>query len=101
MTVLLSDFKCDLDLVLTWTNVSNEQLCPIILQSMHNCRNYGPDKLNLYHFIVWPSSVTLPFNLPELMFQIMAFLFLKENNCATLFWNPCINVDVMAQKSSI
>ena len=34
------------------------------------------------HFIVWLSSVTLTFNLPEQMFQI--------NNCAKLFWNPCI-----------
>ena len=24
-----------------------EHLCQIILKSMHNCRNYGPDKLNL------------------------------------------------------
>ena len=52
------------------------------------------------HFIIWPSSMTLTFNLPEKMFQ-MALLLLKENNCATLFWNPCINVGVMAQTSSI
>ena len=43
------------------------------------------------HFIAWPSSVTL--NLPERMFQM--------NKCAKLFWNPCINVDVMAWTSSI
>ena len=53
-------FKCDLDLLPTQTYVSNgtttpqwEQLCKIILQSMHKCRSYGPDKLNLcpfYHF---------------------------------------------------
>ena len=29
------------------------------------------------------------------------FLVIKENNCAKLFWNPCINVQVMAQTSSI
>ena len=29
------------------------------------------------------------------MFQ-MALLLLKENNCAKSFWNPCINVEVMA-----
>ena len=34
------------------------------------------------HFIVWPSSVTLTFNLPEQMFQL--------NNCAKLFWTPII-----------
>ena len=31
----------------------------------------------------------------------MAFLLLKENNCAILFRNTCINVQVMAQPSSI
>ena len=30
---------------------------------------------------IWPSIVTLTFNLPEQMFQ-MAFLFLKDNNYA-------------------
>ena len=30
------------------------------------------------------------------MFQ-MALLLFKENNCAMLFWNPCINVEVMAR----
>ena len=50
-------FKCDLDLQPTWTNVSNgtftpqgEQLCQIILKSMHKCRSYSPDKLNLLPF---------------------------------------------------
>ena len=52
------------------------------------------------HFIIWPSSVTLTFNLPTQIFQ-MAVLLLKENTCAKLFWNPCINVQVMAQTSSI
>ena len=52
------------------------------------------------HFIIWPSSVTLTFNLCEQMFQ-MALLLLEDNNCAKLFWNPCINVPVMAQTSSI
>ena len=52
------------------------------------------------HFIIWPSRVTLTFNPPEQMFQ-MALLLLKENNCATLFWIPCINVSVMARTSSI
>ena len=52
------------------------------------------------HFIIWPSTVTLTFNLQGQMFQI-ALLFLKKNNCATLVWNPCINVEVMAHTSSI
>ena len=51
-------------------------------------------------FFIWPSSVTLTFNLLEQMFQ-MALLLLKENNCTKLFWDPCINVQVMAQTSSI
>ena len=34
------------------------------------------------------------------MFQ-MALLLLEDNNCAKLYWNPCINVQVMAQTSSI
>ena len=53
--------------------------------------NYDPEKLNLCHFIGWPSFVTLTFNLPKQMFK-MALLLLKENACAKLFWNPCINV---------
>ena len=53
-----------------------------------------------HHFIIWHSSVTLTFDLPEQMFQ-MALLLLRENTCATFLWNPCINVGVMARKSSI
>ena len=45
------------------------------------------------HFIIWPSSVALTFNLLEQMVPM--------NNCAKLFWNPCINVEVMAWASSI
>ena len=117
---------------------------------MHKYRSYGPDKLNLwpfYHFtfksdrpkkrfqvallllrentcakllwnpcinvevmartssscdhaIIWPSSVTLTFNLPKQMFQI-ALLLLKDNTWAKLFWSPCINVEVMARTSFI
>ena len=48
------------------------------------------------HFIIWPSKVTLTFNLPKQTHQI-ALLLLKENNCAKLFKNPCINVEVMAR----
>ena len=42
---------------LAWTNVSNgtsmpqgQQLCQIILKSMHKCLSYGRDKLNLWPF---------------------------------------------------
>ena len=52
------------------------------------------------HFIIWPTSVTLTFNLPEQIFQ-MALLLLKDKNCAKLFWYPCINVQVMAWTSSV
>ena len=52
------------------------------------------------HFIIWPSSVTLTFNLRKPIFWT-ALLLLKDNNCAKLFWNPCINVPVMARTSSI
>ena len=51
-------------------------------------------------FNIWPSSVTLTFNQSEQMFQ-MALLFLKDANCAKLFWNPCINLQVMLWTSSI
>ena len=36
------------------------------------------------HFLIWPSRVTLTFNLSEQMFQ-MELLLLKDNNCAKLF----------------
>ena len=52
------------------------------------------------HFINWHSSVTLTLNLREQMFQT-ALLLLEDNNCAKVFWNPCINVPVMARASSI
>ena len=51
-------------------------------------------------FIIWPSGVTLTFNRPEKMFH-MALLLLKEKNFAKLFWNPCINVQVMARTISV
>ena len=84
MTILLSNIQ-----VWPWpstylNNVSNEQLCQIILKSMHKCRSYDPDTLNL-----WPSynltfKSDLDFNLPEQMLQ-MALLLHNENNCAKSF----------------
>ena len=41
----------------------------------------------------------LSFDLIILTFQ-MTLLLLKKNNCAKLFWNPCINVQVMARTNS-
>ena len=52
------------------------------------------------HFDLYLTPVTLTFNLPEKMFQ-MALLLLEDNKRAKLFWNPCINVQVMARTSSI
>ena len=59
---------CDLDLQPTQTNVSNgtsipqgEQLCQIILKSMHKCRSNGPDKLNLCVFYHLPLECDLDF----------------------------------------
>ena len=100
---------CDLDPQPTWKNISNgtfpsrgQQLCKIILKSMHKCTSYGPDKLNIWPFFSFLLTfiVTLTFNLPEKMFQ-MALLLLKGNNCAKSFWNPCINIQVMLRTSSV
>ena len=52
------------------------------------------------HFDLYLTPVILTFKLPEKMFQMAHFL-LGGNNCAELFWNPCINVQVMLRTSSI
>ena len=51
MAILSFDLQADLDFQPIRINVSNgtttpqeEQLCQIILKSMHKCRRYGPDK---------------------------------------------------------
>ena len=72
----------------------------LFLKSMHKCTSYGPDKLNIWPFWPFLTPVTLTFNLPEKIFQI-ALLLLEDTNCAKLFWNPCINVQVMLRTSSI
>ena len=51
------------------------------------------------HFVIWPSSVTLTSNLSKQLFWTV--LLLEDNNYAKFFWNPCINVPVMARTSSI
>ena len=50
---------CDLDLQHTWKNISNstsppwgQQLCKIVLKSMHKCTSNGLDKLHIGPF--WP-----------------------------------------------
>ena len=48
------------------------------------------------HLLIWLSSLTLTFNLPEQM-----VLLLIDNNCAKLFWNPWTNVQVMVQTTSV
>ena len=74
----------------------------LFLKSMHKCTSYGPDKVNICdHFDLYPIPVTLTFNLPEKKMFQMALFLLKGNNCANLFWNPCINVQVMLRTSSI
>ena len=77
-----------------------EQLCAIIIKSMHKCTVIVWTSSIYDHFLICLSSVTLTFNQPQQMFQ-MALLLLKDNNCAKLFWNPCINVKDMARTSSV
>ena len=48
---------------------------------------------------IWPLWQS-PSTYLKKMFQT-EFLLLKGNNCAELFWNPCINVQVMLRTSSI
>ena len=111
-------FKCDLDLQCTWTNVSNKQLCQIILNQCTNVQIMAQTSSICVHFIIWPSSVTLTFNLPDQIFQMalwpssvtltsklpeqmfrMALLLLWENNFAKLLWNPCTNVEYWPEQS--
>ena len=94
---------CDLDLQPTLKNVSDgifpppgQQLCNIILKSIH----MAPTSSIHDHFDLYLTPMTLTFNVPKKMFQ-MLFPLLQGNNCATLFWNPCINVQVMLPTSSI
>ena len=50
------------------------------------------------HFDLYLTPVTLNFNLLK-MFWMVLFLF-KGNNCAKLYWNPCIIVQVMVRTNS-
>ena len=83
----------------TYLNKCYKWITANIYTSIYKCRSYGPDKLTLDHFIIWPSSVTLTFNVHAQMFQT-TLLLLKDNNYAKLFRNPCLTVQVMAQTIS-
>ena len=48
------------------------------------------------HLSIQPSTIKQL----EQMFE-MALLLLKENNCAKVFCNPCMNIEVTARTSSI
>ena len=67
---------------------------------MHKCTSYGPDMLNSWPF--WPLFDPCDPDLqPTLKLFQMTLLLLEDNNCAKLFWNPCINVQIMLRTSSI
>ena len=51
------------------TSSTRQQLCKIILKSMHKCTCYGPDKLIYDHFDLYLTPLTLIFNLSEKCFR--------------------------------
>ena len=68
--------------------------------TMHKCSSYGPDKLNLWPF--YHLTFKCDLDLQPIWTNVSnGTSTLKENNCAKLFWNPCINVEVMARTTSI
>ena len=105
-TLTPSPFVCDLDLQPTWKNVSNA-FCSSRTTTVQNhfwnpCINVQAlaRTSSIYdHFDLYLAPVTFTFNLPKII--QMALFLLKGNNCAKLFWNPCINVQVMLRTSSI
>ena len=98
---------CDLDLQLTWKMfqmalllLEGNNFAKLLWNSYINVQVMVRASLIYDHFDLYLTPVTLTFNLPEKMFQ-MALLLSKGNICAKLFWNPCINVQVMLRGSSI
>ena len=98
----------DLDLQRTCKKMSQMALlllehnncAKLFLKSMHKCTSYDPDKLNIWPFDIYLTPVTVTFNLPEKSFK----WHLSSSRTTTVqnyFWNPCINVQVMARPSSI
>ena len=72
-----------------------KQLYKFILKSMHEVM-FRTSSIHEYdHFDLYLTPVTLTFYLPK-MFQRTPLL-LKGNNCAKLFWNPCINIQVVVR----
>ena len=90
-------FKCDLDLPHTWINVSNgtatpqgEQLCQIILKSMHTTVGVMAGTSAIY--VTFKCDIDL-----QPAYNVSNSTSLPQgDNYAKLFWNPCINVEVMA-----
>ena len=77
--VWLSSVTLTFNLLKQMFQMNNEQLCQIILKSMHKYVQVMSSPSSIYdHYIFWPSIVTLTFNLPEQMFQM--------NNCARFFF---------------
>ena len=98
-------FKFDLDLQPTRPNVSNgtfapqgKQLCRIIFKSMHKCRCYVPEQLNLWPF----SHSTFKCNLELQPTWINnSYSSRKTTVLKMFFWNGRINVEVVARTCSI
>ena len=68
--------KFAIDLQPSSTNLSNgtftpqgKQLCQIIFKPIYKYRSYDPDNSIYDHFIIWPSSEILTFNLPNKCFK--------------------------------
>ena len=99
-------FSCDLDLQPTWTNVSNgtvthqeEQLCQIILKSMHQCRSYGADKFNLlpFYHLTFKCDLDLPHTWINVSNgtatsqgeQLCQIILKSMRNCRSYGWDKC------------
>ena len=98
---------CDLDLQTTYkksiklhfsssrtTTVQNYFWNPCINAQVQVRTSLKYDHFNIWPLWPWPSTYL------EKKIQI-AVLLLEGYNCAKLFWNPCVNVQVMLQTSSI
>ena len=73
---------------------------PNYFEIHHKYRSYGPDKVSFCQFYHLTCKCDFDLNVVEQMFQ-MTLLLVKENDCANLFRNPCINIQVMARTSAI
>ena len=97
-------FKCDLDLLSSWTNVSNgtatpqgEQLYQIILKSMHKCRSYGLDNISLWPFYLLTFKCDLDLQ-PNWTNVLNGTSCQVEQLCQIILKSmACINTEVMAR----